>query len=229
MADSELERFQRDISLRQYAEKAGFEPRPREEAPGLTILEHPNRDAIVVARDGRGRWIYAGIADCAPRAPGETGAHALERLRVCIARTSDKGTIVEFVQRRDWTAPTSEVTLERVRERLREFRDEGVPLDAYGALSPPRSIAPRARDAATSMEVAAGPNVPTPLAERSREQSGDRTATDGMPVRLGTVLAGVEERLRRWQEAERNLEQTRGRGPTRFSRERPGREPERGR
>jgi hypothetical protein len=73
-----------------------------------------------VARSPGGPWIYASVTDYEPRAPGEPAEHALARLRHCIDRAKDKGSIVEFVQQRDWTARRGEVPLEHVRERLRE-------------------------------------------------------------------------------------------------------------
>lgn len=141
--DPELELFKRTINLVQYATKAGYELRPRDGAPGLTVLEHPNRDRIVVAQDPTGPWIYASVPDYALRAAGEPTAHALSRLRHCIDRAKDKGSIVEFVQERDPRARGNEVPPERVRERLREFRATGLPLDFEGPLRPPPSAIDR--------------------------------------------------------------------------------------
>jgi hypothetical protein len=120
--DPELEQFKRSIDLVEYAKKAGYEPRPHDGVPGLTVLDHPNRDRIVVARSPGGPWIYASVTDYEPRAPGEPESQALSRLRRSIDRAKDQGSIVEFVQQRDWTARRGEVPLEHVRERLREFR-----------------------------------------------------------------------------------------------------------
>jgi hypothetical protein len=45
-----------------------------------------------------GVWIYASVRDYQPRAARESEAHALARLRGCVLGSTDKGTIVEFVQ-----------------------------------------------------------------------------------------------------------------------------------
>ena len=135
--DPELEHFKRTIDLVAYAKKAGYEPWPDAVGSGLTVLDHPGRDRIAVAQTPSGVWIYASVGDYQPRAPHESGAHALARLRGCIQGARDKGTIVEFVQGRDAAARSAEVPLDRVRERLRAFRDDGIPLDLEG----PRTVA----------------------------------------------------------------------------------------
>ncbi len=118
--DRELEHFKRTLDLIEYAKKTGYEPRPRESAQGLTVLEHPNRDRIVVAQIPGGPWIYASVTGSEPRVRDESPERAAQRLRESIARATHKGSIVEFVQQRDWTARAGEVPLERVRERLRD-------------------------------------------------------------------------------------------------------------
>src|ERR1700691_85270 len=128
------EQFKRSIDLVEYAKRTGYEPRPTEGAHGLTVLDHPNRDGIVVARSPNGPWIYASVTEYEPRAPGEPAEHALSRLRHCIDRAKDKGSIVDFVQQRDGTARRAEVPLDHARERLREFLATGRPLDFEGAL-----------------------------------------------------------------------------------------------
>jgi hypothetical protein len=135
--DPELEQFKRAIDLLEYATRAGYEPRPQDGALGLTVLDHPNRDRIVVGRHADGPWIYASVPDYALRPPGEPAAHALSRLRHCIDHATDKGTIVEFVRQRDPWARRGEVPLDQVRDRLRTFRATGLALDFEGALCPP--------------------------------------------------------------------------------------------
>jgi hypothetical protein len=144
--DPELELCKRTVDLADYAMRAGYEPRPQDGAPGLTVLDHPNRDRIVVGRHPDGPWIYASVPDYALRPPGEPAAHALSRLRHCIDRATDKGTIVEFVQQRDPWARRGEVPLDQVRDRLRTFRATGLALDFDGALSPPPYPRTRERD-----------------------------------------------------------------------------------
>ena len=132
--DPELELFKRTIDLAAYAQRAGYELRPQDGAPGLTVLDHPNRDRIVVGQHPNGPWIYASVPDYALRAPSEPAEHALARLRSAIERSPDKGTIVEFVQQRDPWARRGDVPLDQVRDRLRAFRATGLPLDFEGAL-----------------------------------------------------------------------------------------------
>jgi hypothetical protein len=143
--DPELQSFPYRIDLIAFAKHTGYELQARAGGDGLTLLEHPNRDRIVVARCPDGAWIYASANRHDPRGPDETPGEAARRLRDCIARTSDKGTIVEFVQARDWTARTQLVSLECVRERLRDYVREGMPLDFHGALCPPTGLPERSR------------------------------------------------------------------------------------
>jgi hypothetical protein len=72
--DPELEELKRAIELVEYAKKTGYEPRPNDGALGLTVLDHPNGDRIVVARSPSGPWMYASVTDYAPRAPGGVDA-----------------------------------------------------------------------------------------------------------------------------------------------------------
>jgi hypothetical protein len=147
--DPELQSFPYRVDLIAFAKQTGYEARAHECSEGLTLLEHPNRDRIVVARCPDGAWIYASANRYEPRSADETSAEAARRLRDCIARTKDKGTIVEFVQARDWTARTRTVSPECVRDRLRLYVREGVPLDFHGALCPPTGLperSPRTRE-----------------------------------------------------------------------------------
>ncbi len=193
--DPELERFKRTMDLVDYAKRSGYEARPQEGAPGLTVLDHPNRDRIVVAQNPAGRWIYASVPDYVPRVPGEPEAQALARLRHCIDRSTDKGSIVEFVQERDWTARRGEVPLERVRERLRAFHATGLGLDVDGPLRPPPYG--RGRE---------GPTDPTrvgPHAGGRPDPDLNRRRYDWTPPPPGGPQeTPVEQRLRRWREAE---------------------------
>ncbi len=193
--DPELERFKRTTDLVEYAKKAGYEARPHDGATGLTVLDHPNRDRIVVARSPAGPWIYASVPDYEPRAPREPEAHALARLRHCIHRSTDKGSIVEFVQERDSAARRGEIPLERVRERLRAFHATGLGLDVDGTLRPP-----------PSGEGRKGPTDPA----RDGPQAGGRPDPEQNwrrydwtpPPPGGPHETQVEQRLRRWREAQ---------------------------
>ena len=211
--DPELERFQRTTDLVEYAKRAGYEARPHDGAPGLTVLDHPNRDRIVVARSAASPWIYASVPDYVPRAPGEPEAQALARLRHCIDRSTDKGSIVEFVRERGSAARPGEVSLERVRERLRAFHATGLGLDVDGALRPP--LYGRGRE---------GPTDPT----RDGPQAGGRPDPElhrrrydwTPPPPGGPRETQVEQRLRRWREAQAAIDAKLQRRI-----ERPGREP----
>ena len=221
MADHELERFKRDINLIDYAKRAGFEPSRGQGGEGLTFLEHPNRDAIVVARNRGGQWIYASVPDCPPRAPGESAERAEERVRASIARTRDKGSIVEFVQHRDCTARTGEVGVALVRGRLRDFQESGVSLDSYGALRLPVRFGRHPRDVEEAGGGRAGTDPPRSAPERPVEWTagGDeqtqralnRRIGDWSPMPLGSGDTVVEERLRRWQEAQHAVDRKLGR------------------
>jgi hypothetical protein len=205
--DPELELFKRSVDLVDYAKKAGYEPRPHDGAPGLTVLDHPNRDCIVVGKSPTSPWIYASVPDYVPRAPGEPSEQALSRLRHAIDRTGDKGSIVEFVQRRDPLARSVEVTLDQVRYRLRSFRAHGLPLDFEGALTPPPYGRSRERSADHGREPPApgdgrrpaGPGIPNPELNRRRY--------DWDPPPAGAPReTEVEQRLRRWREAQTAVE-----------------------
>ncbi len=204
--DPELERFKRTIDLVEYAKKAGYQPRPQDGAPGLTVLDHPDRDRIVVARSPSGRWIYASVPDYAPRAPGEPAADALSRLRHCIDGAKDKGSIVEFVRQRGGMARGREVPLELARERLRELRATGRPLDFEGALRLP----PHGRGGERSADPPRdgpelGPPVATPgdaIARRSKPELHQRRYDWSPPIPNAPRETEVDARLRRWREAQ---------------------------
>lgn len=203
--DPELEQFKRSIDLVAYAKKAGYEPRPDDGAHGLTVLDHPNRDRIVVARIPSGPWIYASVTDYAPRAPGEPAEQALARLRHSIDRANDGGSIVEFVQQRDWTARRGEVPIDLARERLREFRATGRPLDFEGPLRPPPYTSGRERSAdpardgpRTGAEVAPGEGI----ARRNGPELHQRRYDGAPPVPNAPHETEVDARLRRWREAQ---------------------------
>ena len=211
--DPELEKFKRSIDLVAYAKSAGYTPRPSEGAKGLTVLDHPNRDCIVVGQIPDGPWIYASVPDYAPRAAGEPTEQALARLRQSIDRTKDRGSIVEFVQQRDGAARRGEVPLELARERLREFCATGRSLDLAGALRQPpygesgeRSVDPL-RDALP-------PGAPVAAREavaRSRNPELNQRRYDwSPPVPIAPREAEVDPRLRRGREAQVAIERKAG-------------------
>jgi hypothetical protein len=145
--DPELEHFKRTLDLVAYAKKAGYEPRPEPVGFGLTVLDCPGRERIAIAQAPSGVWIYALVSDYQHRGAHESEAHALARLRGCVLGSRDKGTIVEFVLGRDAAARSAEVPLDRVRERLRAFRDRRAwarPGRASGAI-PGSALRSRAR------------------------------------------------------------------------------------
>jgi hypothetical protein len=121
--DPELEQFKRSIDLVEYAKKAGYDPSPLSAGPGVRLvqLDHPSGDRVLVAQRPSGDWIYAAVPGYEPRVSGESAEHALARLRASVDRSTDKGSIVEFVQRLDGQTHGGEGALERVREHLREY------------------------------------------------------------------------------------------------------------
>ncbi len=195
--DPELELFKRTLDLADYAKRAGYELRPQDGAPGLTVLDHPNRDRIVVGQHPNGLWVYASVPDYALRPQGEPAEHALARLRSAIDRSQDKGTVVEFVQQRDPMAGRGGVPLEQVRDRLRSFRATGLPLDFEGPLSPPPY--PRGRELAIEPGRDATPSGGSggPKSDLNR-----RRYDWSPPVENGPRETEVERRLREWREAQ---------------------------
>jgi hypothetical protein len=199
--DPELELFKCSVDLADYAKRAGYQVRPEDGAPGLTVLDHPNRDRIVVGRHPNGPWIYASVPDYTLRAPSEPAEQALARLRGAIDRSKDKGTIVEFVQRRDPLARQGEVALDQVRDRLRSFRATGLPLHFDGALRPPPY--PGGRERALERGGDPGPSDGTvgPKPELNRRRYDWTPPVDGGPRETE-----VERRLRQWREAQAAIE-----------------------
>jgi hypothetical protein len=193
--DPELELFKHAVDLVDYAKRAGYALRPQDGAPGLTVLDHPNRDRIVVGQHPNGLWVYASVPDYTLRAPGEPAAEALARLRSAIDRSQDKGTIVEFVQQRDPLARRGDVPLDQVRDRLRTFRATGLPLDFEGALSPPPY--PRGRELAIERDA-----VPSGGSVGLQSELNRRRYDWSPPVENGPRETEVERRLREWREAQ---------------------------
>jgi hypothetical protein len=195
--DPELESFKRTIDLADYAKRAGYALRPQDGAPGLTVLDHPNRDRIVVGQHPNGLWVYASVPDYALRPQGEPAEHALARLRSAIDRSKDKGTVVEFVEQRDPMAGRGAVLLEQVRDRLRSFQATGRPLDFEGALTPPPY--PRGRELAIEP---GGSATPSGGSDGPKSELHRRRYDWSPPVDSGPRETGVERRLREWREAQ---------------------------
>jgi hypothetical protein len=203
--DPELEQFKRSIDLVAYAKSAGYTPRPGDGARGLTVLDHPNRDCIVVGQIPDGPWIYASVPDYAPRGTGEPAEQALARLRQSIDRTKDRGSIVEFVQQRDPAASRGEVPLEVARDRLREFSAMGHPLDLAGPLRPPPYGESRERSVDPTRD-ASPPGPPVAAHEavaRGRNPELNQRRYDwSPPIPNAPRETDVDQRLRRWREAQ---------------------------
>ena len=206
--DPELEQFKRSVDLVAYAKSAGYSPRPNEGARGLTVLDHPNRDCVVVGQIPNGPWIYASVPDYAPRTPGEPSEQALARLRQCIDRTKDRGSIAEFVERRELRAAGVAPSVEAVRDCIRAFRANERTLGLGAERSSPVE----------------GPARPADLkAELNRRRYDWTPAPEGAPRETE-----VDRRLRLWREAQKSLEpRERGETPGRPapSPMGPGREP----
>jgi hypothetical protein len=202
--DPELEELKRTIDLVEYAKKTGYEPRPNDGALGLTVLDHPNGDRIVVARSSSGAWMYASVTDYAPRGPGEPAEQALSRLRHSIDRAKDRGSLVEFVEQRDFTARRGEVPLDRVRSCLREFRATGLPLDFEGALRPPPYGPPAEPSLAPPRDArAADDRIPSGDAGAPRSRPDlYRRRYDWTPPDDAPRDPEVERRLRQWRDAQ---------------------------
>lgn len=210
-ADPELEEFKRTIDLAEYAKKIGYEPRPSDVDERLTFLEHPKSDRIVVARSSRGEWLYASVSDYEPRAPRESRESALERLRASIARAEDKGSIVEFVQHRDSAVEKGPVSLEIVREHLRAYR--GVSVDALleglsrAAAQDARQSHAQPGSVSRSREPPAATEVAGAGTAQARNHELGRRRYDWSPAAPAPPESEVEQRLRRWGEAQLSVDQ----------------------
>jgi hypothetical protein len=79
MHDAELDAFQRDINLLEYAiERWGYRRLARDSSRSCHVLVHEvHHHNVIVSRESDGRWVYCNVRDPA-----------------------DRGTIVDFVQRR---------------------------------------------------------------------------------------------------------------------------------
>jgi len=212
--DPELEEFKRRIDLVEYARKSGYEVHPSESNERLTFLEHPHGDRIVVARNPSGQWIYASVNDYEPRSANESPQHALQRLRDSIARTMEKGTIVEFVQHRDYTVALPPVSLEVVRERLRAYTEAGL---AFNVAWPRHQDGDReARYTRAAREAVRPASERAVATETSSNRAGfplgqnpelGRRRYDWMPSPAAPPETEVEQRLRRWREAQEIIDQ----------------------
>ena len=153
------------------------------------MLDHPNRDRIVVARSPGGPWIYASVPDYVPRAADEPAEQALLG---SAARSTGPGQGIGGGVRAAArpAARRGEVPLEQVRDRLRT----GLPLDFEGALTPPPY--PRGRERALNPIPPSGGSV-VPKSELNR-----RRYDWSPPVDSGPRETDVERRLGLWREAQ---------------------------
>jgi hypothetical protein len=134
MPDLERLDFQRSIDLVDYARAAGgYRPLPRDSTATLAVLEHPHTlDRIAVARFKDGVWVYARLDGYTPRGADEPAERAEARVRTCIERARDKGTIAQFVQSTQRVLGRDEVSAERVREHLRAWQEAQRALESPG-------------------------------------------------------------------------------------------------
>jgi hypothetical protein len=184
MPDLDLESVKRSVDFVEYARSMGYQEKPGDAVPGITVLEHERlRDRIAVARLAGG-GIYARIPDYTTRAPGEPGELARQRLRDCITRSSDAGSIVEFVQSNQRRAGRPEPDLERVCEHLTAWQSiaRGLP---RGAQHP------------------AGPNV-------LNKRIGDWGPSP--PSHDPPAVSEVQARLQRWKDAQSVIDRKLARG-----------------
>jgi hypothetical protein len=184
--DLELERFKRTINLVEYAKRLGYEARTDDLGRGLTVLDHPKGDRLVVAQTATAGWIYAAVSDFGPRAPGESTEDMLARLRRCIVRSKEKGSIVELVHRREPSLRDLGTSAEPVRARLRALSATEPSRDGAVATRPPRA------------SPGCDPSGELPRSGRPEDPgiSGGDAPRDG----------AVDQRLRRWREAQAILE-----------------------
>ena len=209
MSDPELEALKRSVHLAEYARSLGYEPRARDSTPGVTVLEHPHtHDRVAVAQTPRGPWIFASLPDYQPAPAGEEPLdRARERLRNCIARSRDQGSVVEFVQHCQRVRGLREPPLEEVRAHLLAWQEveRGVapgPSSALRAGSPRDGTEPGAPAARDPVGRAAGGALPL------HRRIGDWAPS---PAPIHPNETEVQARLRRWQEAQRAIDLKLGR------------------
>jgi hypothetical protein len=203
MSDPELEALKRSVHLAEYARSVGYEPRARDSTPGVTVLEHPHtHDRVAVARTQRGPWIFASLPDYEAPPGDESADRTRERLRDCIVRSRDQGSVLEFVQHCQRVRGHREPTLEEVRAHLRAWQEveRGVAPDVS---EPPKGGSPRggtepgAPAARDPVGRAAGGALPL------NRRIGDWAPS---PALLHPDETEVQARLRRWQEAQRAID-----------------------
>ena len=205
--DPELEQFKRIVDLTDYAKRAGYQPKPLDVGLGLTLLEHPNGDNIVVGKRRSGEWIYASVPDYEPRLPDESLDQARARLRASIERSKDKGTVVEFVQNR----AGNDIPLDWIREHLRDSRAMGRNFDLETGVdaSAPSTRDPRPptisndspqRDSRMAQPVAPMAAIHPELNRRRY----DWTPEPGLPSQ-----PDAQQRLERWQKAQAAIDDRR--------------------
>jgi hypothetical protein len=209
-----LERTKRDLQLAEYAQKRGYRPSPTGSTPGVTVLEHPtSRDRVAVAKTQDGQWIFAALRDYKTPPPREGQAPDLtrERLRDCIARTRDKGSVVEFVQHCERVAGRPEPSVDQVREHLRQWqeRQRAIELGARSTaegrsqgdpLGSPSS--PPGGPAIALPERADDRLRISPAPADLRHRIGDWSSS---PATLHPSEAEVRERKQRWHDAQRAI------------------------
>ena len=207
MADLELELLQRSIHLADYARSVGYEPRPRDSTPGVTLLEHPQtHDRVAVARAESGQWIFASLPYYTPRGGEEPADRSRERLRDCIVSTPDQGRVVEFVQHCERVSGRRESSVDKVLDHLRAWQVDrpGIPAAPapLGVEAPPEKPEVRALSA-----------VEPALGEAARNAPLNRRIGDWSPSPASLIPneTEVQERLRRWQEAQRAIDLKLGR------------------
>ena len=197
--DPELELFKRTVDLADYAKRAGYELRPQDGAPGLTVLDHPNRDRIVVGQHPNGPWVYASVPDYALRAPGEpadAGACTPPRARSIARRTrgpssSSCSSAIRWARRGDGAARPGPRSLAQLSSHGSAPRLRGCPLSTA---VPARSRAGRRT----------GPRCRCPSGGSGGPKSElNRRRYDwSPPVENGPRETEVERRLREWREAQ---------------------------
>ncbi len=198
--DPELEQLKRTVDLTEYTKRAGYRPKPLDVGLGLTLLEHPNGDNIVIGKRRSGEWIYASVPDYEPRIPDESPEQARARLRASIERSKDKGTVVEFVQNR----AGNDIPLDWIREHLRDFRAMGRDFDLEAAVDasglptrdrkqPTITVDPPQRDSQMPHPVGSTAGINPELSRRRY----DWTPGPSLPNQ-----SEAQQRLERWQKAQ---------------------------
>ena len=129
--DAELEAFKRDVNLTDYAMSRGYELNRKESSRASSVIENPDGDKLIVAKDTDSHWIYFSVRDDSDNGSvidfhqnrtGQNLGRTRQALRPWVNKVSEGGTYTQL----EIATPTDRQQL------LREYhRSEPVTEHAY--------------------------------------------------------------------------------------------------